>query len=52
MILFNFKEFLENTNDKLNNLISRYNSEPAFWVIIAIVIFLIGYFAIRYFGRK
>ena len=52
MILFDLKDFLEDLGDQLNNSISKYTSEPAFWVITAIIIFLIGCWAIRYFGRK
>lgn len=52
MILFDLSEFLNNLNEKLNNFVSNYNDNPIFWVITALIIFLIGCWAIRYFGRK
>ena len=52
MYLFNLKETLNNLNEKLNNFISGYTSSPIFWIITAIILFLIGCFAINYFNRK
>lgn len=52
LLLFNLKGFLNDLGDKINDFLSKYTSEPAFWVILAIVLFLIGCWAIRYFGKE
>lgn len=52
LILFDLEKFLNDSGDQINDFLSKYTSEPAFWVITAIILFLIGCWAIRYFGRK
>ena len=41
LLLFNLKDFLNDLGDKTNDILSKYTSEPAFWVITTIIIFLI-----------
>ena len=52
MQLLNLRNTLNEFTKKINDLLSPYTSEPAFWVILAIVLLLICCWAIRYFGEK
>ncbi len=52
MLLFNLKDFLEDLTKEINNVLEKYTQEPAFWVILAILLFLICCWAIKYFNRK
>lgn len=52
MILFDLKDFLNDLGDKINNFLDKYTNEPAFWVITAMILFLVCCWAIRYFSRK
>ena len=52
MQILNLSDTLEDLTEEINNFLTPYTKEPAFWVILAIILFLIGCWAIRYFGRK
>ncbi len=52
MQILNLQDTLNDLTKKINNFLSPYTKEPAFWVIVAIILLLIGCWAIRYFGRK
>ena len=52
MQILNLSDTLEDLTEEIKNFLTPYTKEPAFWVILAIILFLIGCWAIRYFGRK
>ncbi len=52
MQILNLKSTLEDLTKQINDFLAPYTKEPAFWVILAIILFLIGCWAIKYFGRK
>ncbi len=52
MILFDLEGFLEDLNLKINNFLDQYTSNPVFWVVTAILIFIIGCWAIKYLNKK
>jgi len=52
MYILNLSDTLEDLTKKINDFLAPFTKEPAFWVILAIVLFLIGCWGIRYFGRK
>lgn len=52
MFILNLKSFLEDMGEKINDLLGNYTSSPIFWVVTALVIFIICYWAINYFGKK
>ncbi len=52
MQILNLSDTLEDLTEKINDFLAPFTKEPAFWVILAIILLLIGCWAIRYFGRK
>lgn len=52
MFILNIKSFLEDIGEKINDLLGNYTSSPAFWIITALAIFIICYWAIKYIGNK
>ena len=52
MQILSLRDTLNDLTKEINNFLSPYIKEPAFWVILAIILLLIGCWAIRYFGRK
>lgn len=52
MQLLNLKNTLNEFTKQINDLLGPYTEEPAFWIILAIVLLLICCWAIRYFGEK
>lgn len=52
MQLLNLKSTLDELTDKINNFLSPYTQSPVFWVVLAIILLLIGVWAIGYFGKK
>lgn len=52
MMVLDLIDTLNNLGEQINNFLSKYTSEPIFWIVLAIVLFLIGCWAIKYFGGK
>ncbi len=52
MQILSLRDTLEDLTRQINDFLSPYTKEPAFWVILAVILLLIGCWAIRYFGRK
>lgn len=51
-LLFNLKNFLTDLGEKINDFLSKYTGNASFWVITAVIILIICYWAIRYFGKE
>ena len=52
MLVLSIKSFLEDLGDKIYDLVGNYSSSPVFWVVTALLLFLICCWAINYFGKK
>ena len=52
MILFKFKEFLNNISNTFNEILNKYGEKPAFWVITVVTLFIVACWGIRYLNKN
>ncbi len=52
MILFNLGESLSRLGDKITAFLDKNGSNPIFWSITVLVLFIFAYWAIQYLNKK
>ncbi len=52
LYILSFSSMLEDWNEKINEVLDKYSTQPWFWVSVVAVLFIIGVWAIAYLNKK
>ena len=52
MMILDFMDTIDSWNDKIIDFLDKYSGNPIFWIILLIVLFAFGCFAVQYLNKK